>query len=90
MKETQTDFARRVGRTVSVSHCNGQMLNENNEFVDVSGDLFGNFTPERATRKFRRDFDNQSITINNVEIERHYYSMTIEDFVNAAEITDAN
>lgn len=86
MEQAQIDYRKRIGRTIALSRCSGQMLKDG-EFFDVYEELPGRFTPERATRKLRRELNDESITINHVEIETHYYSMPIEDFMTHAEIT---
>lgn len=86
MEQAQIDYRKRIGRTIALSRCSGQMLKDG-EFFDVCEELPGRFTPERATRKLRRELNDESITINHVEIESHYYSMTLEDFMTHAEIT---
>lgn len=86
MELAQIDYRRRIGRTIALSRCSGQMLKDG-EFFDVYEELPGRFTPERATRKLRRELNDESITINHVEIELHYYSMSLEEFMTHAEIT---
>lgn len=86
MELAQIDYRKRIGRTIALSRCSGQMVCDG-EFFDVYEELPGRFTPERATRKLRRELNDESITINHVEIESHYYSMTLEEFMTHAEIT---
>lgn len=86
MEQTQIDYRKRVGRTIALSKCSGQMLKDG-EFFDVYEELIGRYTPERATRKLRRELGDETITINHVETETHYYSMPIEDFMIHADIT---
>lgn len=86
MELAQIDYRKRIGRTIALSRCSGQMVH-GGEFFDVYEELPGRFTPERATRKLRRELNDESITINHVEIESHYYSMTLEEFMAHAEIT---
>lgn len=86
MELSQIDYRRRIGRTIAFSRCSGQMLKDG-EFFDVYEELPGRYTPERATRKLRRELGNETITINHVETETHYYSMPLEDFMIHAEIT---
>lgn len=86
MELAQIDYRKRIGRTIALSRCSGQMVRDG-EFFDVCEELPGRFTPERATRKLRRELNDESITINHVEIESHYYSMTLEEFMTHAEIT---
>lgn len=85
MESAKLDYRKRIGRTVALSRCYGQMV-VNGEFFDVYEEIPGNYTPERATRKLRRELDDETITINHVEIEKHYYSMTLEDFMTHAKI----
>lgn len=86
MELAQIDYRQRIGRTIALSRCSGQMVHDG-EFFDVCEELPGRYTPERATRKLRRELGDESITINHVEIESHYYSMKLEDFMTNAEIT---
>lgn len=86
MRQAQIDYRKRVGRTIALSRCSGQMLKDG-EFFDVYEELPGRFTPERATRKLRRELGDDTIVINHVEVETHYYSMTLEDFMIHADIT---
>ena len=86
MQQAQIDYRKRIGRTIALSRCSGQMLKDG-EFFDVYEELPGRFTPERATRKLRRELGDDTVTINHVEIETHYYSMTLEDFMIHADIT---
>ena len=86
MELAQIDYRKRIGRTIALSRCSGQKVHDG-EFFDVYEELPWRFTPERATRKLRRELNDESITINHVEIESHYYSMTLEEFMTHAEIT---
>lgn len=73
-----------VGRTITTSVCNGQMLNyATGEFEDYCETLVGEYTPQKATTYFRRIVDD-SITINNVEIFNDYYTMPTAEFVRLA------
>ena len=73
-----------VGRTITTSVCNGQMLNYvTGEFEDYCETLVGDYTPQKATMYFRRVVDD-SITINNVEIFTDYYTMPTADFARLA------
>lgn len=84
----------KIGRNVTVTHCNGQRLNqtENNEteFVDFSFDIYGCYTPQRATKFARRKFGDNSIVINNVLHETNYYAMELTTFLKYAERTSNN
>lgn len=77
----------KVGRTVTISHCNGQAINKDRgdpEFVDFDFSVYGMYTPERATRYARRAFKDNSIIIFNVEHETGYYQMPLEEFMQTA------
>lgn len=79
----------KVGRNVPVSHCSGQCINPNikdpPEWMDYSLDIFGCYTPERATRFARRLTGDKTIVINNVEITNTYYAIPMSTFVEVAE-----
>lgn len=69
-----------VGRTVTVTECNGQRVNRTSgEFVDFVHTLVGEHTPEQATMICRRM--DPSITINNVEVFTDYYTMPTDKFI---------
>lgn len=73
-----------VGRTITTSVCNGQMLNHvTGEFEDYCETLVGEYTSQKATMYFRRIVDD-SITINNVEIFTDYYTMPTAEFARLA------
>ena len=73
--------ARKIGRSIQLSHCNGQRLNEQGDFEDFHELVMGSITPKSATRYFRKVFADDTITVNNVETDVDYYSMPIEDFI---------
>lgn len=75
----------RVGRTITLSACNGQRVNQaTGEFEDFFELLTGDYTPARATRAMRRKYHDSTIVINNVETNTDYYSMDALDFVMSA------
>lgn len=84
----------KVARSITVSHCTGQRLNPNTkgppDFIDFSYDVYGCYTPERATRYARRTFSDNTIVINNVEMETRNYATDVETFISVAERTDNN
>ena len=89
---TQVYGHGKVSRNVTISHCNGQCINPTSkdppEFVDFCIDLYGTYTEQRATRQARRITGDNTIIINNVEYETHFYTMSIDDFVKQAERTN--
>lgn len=78
---TQTRHS--ITRTITLTECNGQCVNEHGEFVDFSERLIGVYTPESATKRLRNLF-NQTVTINNVEVFTDTYTVRTIDFVNMA------
>lgn len=74
----------KIKRRVYYSICNGQILN-GNEFQDYEAILYGVYTPERATNYLRRK-ENNSITINNVEVYSEFRAMQIECFIEHSEV----
>lgn len=84
----------KIGRNVTVSHCFGQSViyDDNHEaiFEDFTFDIYGCYTPQRATRYARQKFGDSTITINHVEHETGYYAMKLSDFMRYAERTSNN
>ena len=80
------NYHKTVERTVTVTHCHGQYL-VNGEFYDFSADLDGDYTLARAQARLRRDFEDLTITINNIEKETARYRMPLYQFINQAEKT---
>ena len=70
-----------IMRTVTVSACNGQHVDDHGEFADFSDVIIGHTTPEKATRYFRKKLGDSTITINNVESETRQYTMSLLDFI---------
>ena len=77
-----------IGRRIKITECNGQRVNEAGEFEDFHVTLFGSYTPERATRRLRREYHDTSITINQVEESSAYHKMDIEKFIAESERVD--
>jgi hypothetical protein len=75
----------RVARNVSISTCYGQRLNSyTKEFDDFCFKVYGVYTPKRATIYARREFGDNTIVIQNTEIETIYMKMALRDFVEQA------
>lgn len=71
-------------RTVTVTMCYGQRMNDNMEFVDFCEPLIKDTDCAGATRSFRRLYHDRSITINHVEKETGRYRLSPEDFLKYA------
>lgn len=69
-----------IGRRIEKSVCKGVVLTDSCEFEAVEFILYGDYTPERATRKLRRDYRDNTITINEVVHQSAYHKMPIEKF----------
>ena len=78
-----TNYHKSVGRTVVVTHCHGQCVSDG-EFFDFSAELLGCYTMKRAQAKLRRDFADPSITLNAVEYNEAYYTMSLDQFMKLA------
>ena len=77
---------RSIGRAFYWSKCNGQRYNyETQEFEDFAFEVLGNYTPQRATRYAQKKYKDSSITIINVELEKHYHKMSAEKFLQESE-----
>lgn len=79
----------KIGRNVRITHCDGQRLNQDTkEFEDYHIDFVGVYDEDRATRYARRIEHDKTIVITHVELETHYYSMDVFDFIRYAERTN--
>lgn len=77
---------RSIGRAFYWSNCYGQRYNyETQEIEDFSFEVLGNYTPKRATGYAQKKFKDNTITIYNVEIEKHYHKMSAEKFLQESE-----
>lgn len=80
-------MAKDVERTITVSVCFGQRVNPiTGEFEDFTADLTRSITAERATRLFRRQYEDETITVNKVEMMTDTYYLTEEEFLKYAHI----
>lgn len=73
-----------ITRSITTTACIGQHVNEYGEFEDFCDVLTFPTTAEKASKYFRRKYNDQSITINKVEQETHVYYMSVEDFIACA------
>lgn len=73
----QTD---KIRRKITVSKCNGQYYKDN-EAYDFYAELYGKYSIERATNKLRKEFDDYTILITNVEYEELICEMPIDEFI---------
>lgn len=78
-----TNYHKSVSRTVVVTHCHGQCVSDG-EFFDFSAEMLGRYTLKRAQAKLRRDFADPSITLNAVEYDEAYYTMSLDQFLKLA------
>lgn len=78
-----TNYHKSVSRTVVVTHCHGQCVSDG-EFFDFSAEMPGCYTLKRAQAKLRRDFADPSITLNAVEYDEAYYTMSLDQFLKLA------
>ena len=80
------DRHKTITRTIYTAKCSGQHIVQG-EFFDFYAELPGNHSPKSATKRLRREFGDESIVINNVEMEARRYSMPLETFIeNAKEL----
>lgn len=77
----QPNRHRTISRTIVISKCHGQMLDDHGEFCDFYAEIAGDYTLKRATSKLRRELADPSITINNIEKDVGYYTMPLRDFI---------
>lgn len=68
-----------IARNVYQSFVDGVRC-ENSEIVEFHTSIYGNFTIERAQRYLRRKYKDPTIVVQSVDVQRWYYSMSIEDF----------
>lgn len=77
---------RKIGRTFILSKCYGQVFNpKTKEIDDFYFEVYGNYTPKRATVYANRKWKDDSILIFNVEQEKQYYKISVEDFIKHGE-----
>ena len=73
-----------ITRSITTTACIGQHVNRYGEFEDFC-DVTAFPTDEaKASKYFRRKYNDQSITINKVEQETHVYYMSVEEFIACA------
>lgn len=78
-----TNYHKSVSRTVVVTYCHGQCVN-GGVFLDLSAKLLGRYTLKRAQAKLRRELADPSITLNAVEYDEAYYTMSLDQFLKLA------
>ena len=77
---------RQIGRAFYWSNCYGHRYNyETKELEDFSFQVLGNYDEKRATRYARKKFEDNSIFIVRVEIEKHYHKISAEKFIEYSE-----
>lgn len=74
--------SRVLKRTIPITHCNGQFLNRaTNDFEDFYGMFYGETDEAKATKYYRGLLDNDSIVINNCEIEYRVYNLPVSEII---------
>lgn len=73
-----------ITRSITTTACIGQHVNQYGEFEDFCDVTSFPTTEEKASKYFRRKYNDQSITINKVEQETHVYYMSVEEFIACA------
>lgn len=77
---------RKIRRTFNLSKCSGTRFNyETKEYEDFYYEVYGNYTPKRATNYARRIFKDNSIQIINVEIDSAMYAVSPDVFLTYGE-----
>ena len=77
---------RKIRRTFNLSKCTGSKYNyDTQEMEDFYFEVYGNYTPRRATNFARKKYKDNTIQIFNVEIESSMYAISPEDFLKYGE-----
>lgn len=77
---------RKIGRTFTLSKCTGSKYNlETKEMEDFYFEIWGRYTPKRATSYANKKWKDETIVIFNVEYDEQYYKISIEDFIKYGE-----
>lgn len=71
----------KIRRTITLSACIGQRVNEHGEFEDFCEVWPQDLTPEKASNIFRRKYNDQSITICHVEKDTKTYVCSVDEFI---------
>jgi hypothetical protein len=70
----------KIRRTLTITKCHGQIVKDG-EFFDFYAELNGAYTPERATARLRKDYEDYTILITSVEQKRLTCEMPIDEFI---------
>ena len=73
-----------ITRSITTTACIGQRVNQYGEFEDFCDVTTFPTNVEKASKYFRRKYNDQSITINKTEQETHVYYMSVEEFIACA------
>ena len=77
---------RKIGRTFILSKCYAQRFNEQTqEMDDFYFEVFGDYNTKRATVYANRKWKDDSILVFNVEKEKQYYKISVENFIKYGE-----
>lgn len=70
----------KIRRTLTITKCHGQFVKDG-EFYDFYAELNGSYTPEKATARLRKDYEDYTILITAVEYKRLTCEMPVEEFI---------
>ena len=70
-----------IKKTIPITYCSGQFLNETGEFEVFTGNFYGVTDTRKATKYYRNLTGNDSITINNCETEYRVYRVPIAEII---------
>lgn len=77
-----------IGRTITQTHCKGVRLTDKG-FVPFEDTLYGDYTPQRASKKLRTERGDQTIAIEKCETRKIYCKMSVDNFIKYAdEVTE--
>ena len=79
---------RDIVRTFAATGCVGQRVNALGQFEAFTDALEGLYTEAEATKKLRKIYDDETITINHVERDSHRYRLSAQDFIKYATVID--
>lgn len=70
---------------VNMSTCTGFKVSPDGEVTDFKGTVNRAFSDlRRANAAIRRKYKDSSITITNIEVEKHHYSVPFDQFIDIA------
>lgn len=70
----------KIRRNITLSKCHGQYVKDG-EFYDFYAELNGRYSVEKATARLRREFEDYTILITNVEYVDMICEMPLDEFI---------